>query len=113
MYTFMGNAIIFIPGKHARSLLIKQLIAQGFTGFRTIPYPLSGNQAIIAPHITSGYTVVKEITETDALDKYIMGTLLQNRKQKNKNTLFTVPEKQRQNRTGIYLFKNTQDLKDL
>ena len=40
-YTLSDNSLIFSPKHYSRAFFVRQLIAQGFTWFVTIPYPSS------------------------------------------------------------------------
>lgn len=54
-----------------RTEFISQLITQGFSGFITVPYPVSGHNALTATGIGNTYTVDQTIIATDPLDLFL------------------------------------------
>lgn len=111
MYTISDDTLVFSPQQHSRSLFVRQLINQWFTWFVTIPYPSSGNNALISSGIWNIYTVSTIITWTDMLDTYLED--IQKKNTFSGKQIFTIPKSEWWNRTGIYLFKNTGDLSDI
>lgn len=91
-----------------RPMIIRQLIAQWYTGFITIPYPTSGNNTIIATGLWMQYKVHTNILSQDDLDRYLqkLGTwyILTG------NTIHMIQKQQWGKRKNLYFFKNTYDL---
>lgn len=110
-YTMTNDTLFLSPKHHTRTSLIRQLIAQGFTGFITIPYPTQGNSALSATGLGDNYEVLREITWTDMIDDYF--NTLQEEDVFSGTQIFSIPKDTRKNRTGIYLFKNTDDLRNI
>ncbi len=92
-----------------RPFIIRQLIAEWFTWFVLTPYPTSWNNTITAWWLGNNYEVLQSIASGDALDQYL--SMLWDSIWWANN--FEIPSEERSSRTGIYIFKNSEELKNI
>ncbi len=109
VYIWSGilNGSTWIDQHEIRSEVIKQLVAQWFSGFITVPYPTSWYNALTASGVGVTYVVNTILSWNDDLDLFLSGMDFDTLKE------LKISRGKRSTRSHIQLFRNTKDLENL